>query len=575
MFNKFKIIILFLLFAPCWLAAQEDATFYILKGDDMFKQTEYVDALDYYYEALEYELNEEEYSNLNTKIEKTRHCKVLMEKILEANEHGRNEEEEIYLQQLYSIHPSKLLKMKIDKFDEQRREQERLQKEQELKEQAEREAEEQRMREELERQRLEAEKKRAEEQIREEIRQWYSACSTNTITSYNAFIEKYPQSQNNSEALRRITELKDQERWELARRINNVDGYKNYIIGGGKYTEKAYSYIDKLYWDEARKIDDISAYQTYLSRTTDYIKSYSVTAQNRINILTQQDSIITEAALIKNSEDAYYKVQMARRLGLLNNHLEQRSLEIEEPHAYKQVKGSKIPYTQKQSYLSKYAQVAPYKHIKKIQTHVNKSHNSISDDTSWSYSLETQNKMNNTKKKSNITVTTSSYSSKLNRNNAFESYFDKNGMVQYSWFSVDGYVGTSVGTCLSIFEWRFGPIEIAPIVLGYNHILDYTQNIEHTGLGKVISRSIDECYLQPTVRFYLPLKGSADRAICIAGAPIIGIEPWFMAEIGYNYNMGLLNGHVFLRYNGDFVVGLQLKLCHVFKNKKLIFKART
>ena len=103
MFNKFKIIILFLLFVPCWLAAQEDATFYILKGDDMFKQTEYADALDYYYEALEYELNEEEYSNLNTKIEKTRHCKVLMEKILEANEHGRNEEEEIYLQQLYSI----------------------------------------------------------------------------------------------------------------------------------------------------------------------------------------------------------------------------------------------------------------------------------------------------------------------------------------------------------------------------------------------------------------------------------------------------------------------------------------
>lgn len=568
MFNKFKIIILFLLFAPCWLAAQEDATFYILKGDDMFKQTEYADALDYYYEALEYELNEEEYSNLNTKIEKTRHCKVLMEQIIEANDDGWEEEEEKYLRQLYSIHPSKLLKMKIDEFDEQHREQERLRKEQELKEQAEREAEEQCVREELERQRLEAEKKRIEEQRQEEIWQWNKACRTHTIASYNVFIKKYPQSQNNSEALQRISDLKDKERWELARRINNVDGYKNYIVEGGKYTKEAYSHIDKLYWDEAKEIDDISAYQKYLSRITDYIKSYSVTAQNRINILTQQDSIITEAALIRNAKEAYYKIQKARRLGKLNDRLEQKALAIEEPHAYKQVKGSKIPYTQKQSYLSKYAQVAPYKHIKKIQTHVNESNNSESDKTSFTPSLETQHKANHTNKVSNHnTTTTNSYSSKLNRNNTFTSYLDENGIIQYSWFSIDGYVGTSLGTCFSIFEWRFGPVEIAPIVLGYNYILDYTENIEHTGFSNLLSRSIEDYYLQPTVRFYIPFKGSSNQAICIAGAPIIGIEPWFMAEIGYNYNMGLLNGHVFMRYNGDFVVGVQLKLCRVFKNR--------
>ena len=124
-----KFILLFWAISPIFVIAQTDATFSMKKGDDMFKETRYADALRYYYDALENQ--EEEIPGLQTKIEKTEHCKILMDKILQAHEYGWNEDEEKYLRQLYKIHPSKLLKLKIDEFDEQRREQEKEIQEQE------------------------------------------------------------------------------------------------------------------------------------------------------------------------------------------------------------------------------------------------------------------------------------------------------------------------------------------------------------------------------------------------------------------------------------------------------------
>ena len=122
---------------------------------------------------------------------------------------------------------------------------------------------------------------------------------------------------------------------------------------------------------------------------------------------------------------------------------------------------------------------------------------------------------------------------------------------------------------MSIFEWRFGPLEIAPIVWGYNYIPEYIQRIDNPTFSRLLSHSIDGFYYQPTIRLYFPLLNSGNHAIFIAGAPIIGIDSgtWFMAEMGYNYNSGLLNGNIFVRYNGDFAIGAQLKICHVFKKK--------
>ena len=567
MTNKHIIVILIFLFTPCILIAQTDATLSVKKGDDMFKETRYADALRYYYDALEYQ--EEEIPGLQTKIEKTEHCKILMDKILQAHEYGWNEDEEKYLRQLYKIHPSKLLKLKIDEFDEQRREQEEIKREQELKEQAEREAEERRIQFEQEKQRQEDERRRIEERKQEEARRWNEACKSNTINSYNAFINKFPQSQNKSEALRRIKELEDAQKWEQVRRVNTIDGYQKYIDAGGIYKDKAYEQIDKLYWDKARLSDNIEAYEDYLSRTTKYTKSYRKAAQDKIEKISNQTKILADAELITDVKQAYYKVQTARNMGALPSYLETKALKLEEPYAYDIVKGRKISSSEKRSYLSKYAQVAPPKHLKTIRTQVNREYQVTSSKVSPSSSRSSSSSYSSASSSYSVKKTNPNYTLRTENTGVFSSYFDNNGMVQYTWIMAEGYLGTSLGGCMSIFEWRFGPVEIAPIVWGYNYTPQYIQRLDNPTFSKLLSHSIDEFYYQPTIRFYFPLRNSENHAIFIAGAPTIGIETrtWFMAEMGYNYNSGLLNGNIFMRYNGDFVIGAQLKICHVFKKK--------
>lgn len=155
-------------------------------------------------------------------------------------------------------------------------------------------------------------------------------------------------------------------------------------------------------------------------------------------------------------------------------------------------------------------------------------------------------------------------------------YFENNGRVQFTWFGLDGYVGTSTGGVISILDWRFTYLEISPLAVGFNYIPEYAANLNWPALG----RSADGFYYQPSLKFYIPLGSTGSHALTLAGGARLMIEdlrsirtlafydPWFMAEIGYNFNAGLINTNVFARYNGDFVIGLQLKLSHVFTPKQ-------
>jgi len=558
MINKYITVILILFFAPCLLIAQTDATLSVKKGDDMFKETRYADALRYYYAALEYQ--EGEIPGLQTKIEKTEHCKILMDKILQANEYGRKEDEENYLRQLYKIHPSKLLKMKIDEFDQQRREQEKMKREQELKEQAEREAEKRRIQIEQEKQRQEEERRRIEECKQEEIRRWNDACKSNTINSYNAFINTFPQSQNKSEALRRIKDLEYAQKWEQTRRVNTVDAYQNFI---DKYPDSKFVGIanqkisditDEENWNAACRENTISAYQRYIDNDG---KNNSV-ANFKIDIIKKQKRLISEASNLKNNKKAYEKIREARRLGELSQKDENTALKIEEPYAYQLAKSSDAGYSTMSDYIQKYNTVAPENHIKAITKKKNKVVSSRAKATATpTYTAKEKHYENKGKEQ---------YSAKVTVNHTYtakDNYYENNGQIQYTWFAAEGYIGTALGGTASIFEWRFGLVEIAPLTLGWHYIPNYSANWN----SDILNYRLQSLYIQPTVRCYFPFSNSGDRAVYIGAALTMPETWWFMAEVGYNYNYGLLNGNLFFRYNGDFVVGFQLKICHVLGKK--------
>lgn len=216
----------------------------------------------------------------------------------------------------------------------------------------------------------EQQRKKAEE---EELTLWKSACKRNTIDSYNAFINKYPQSRNKSEALKKISELTDKKNWKNACRVNTIDAYMKYINEGGlNKNNKAEIAIDKLYWQQASIIDNIEAYQEYLSRETNFPKTLEYTANNRIDQIRKQTKLIEIAETIKDKKQAYDKVQEARMLGGLQSKLEPRALPLEEPYAYELARSKKASLLTKQNYCSKFKSVAPLKHIENINKQIEK-----------------------------------------------------------------------------------------------------------------------------------------------------------------------------------------------------------
>jgi hypothetical protein len=244
-------------------------------------------------------------------------------------------------------------------------------------------------------------------------------------------------------------------------------------------------------------------------------------------------------------------------------------------------------------YVATYRDVAPEKHLQTIQKKINQQEiqeakklnqeqkrigkqQARSAKRRYREQRRAERKLASSIRPSNR-IKDSSASASTSSSSALDNpYFENNGRVQFTWFGLDGYVGTSTGGVISILDWRFTYLEISPLAVGFNYIPEYAANLNWPALG----RSADGFYYQPSLKFYIPLGSTGSHALTLAGGARLMIEdlrsirtlafydPWFMAEIGYNFNAGLINTNVFARYNGDFVIGLQLKLCHVFGSKE-------
>jgi len=412
-----RLLLILLACLPLLLSAQS-VDYYLNLGNSAYDQCNYNDALYYYQRAGEIANT----TKVRSKITLARNCQNLDQLARRAEQYGTEQEERKYLNELYKLHKSPLVKKRLDTIRQRR-----------LQLQAEREAEERaRQREEAERQ------QQAEENA------WYWAADENTISSYTNFIDQYPTSSYVEEAQSRIASLREAQAWEDACRTNTVSAYQSYISGGGLRTDEAYRKIDECYWEQAmkantidayreyinrsaspknhldeaarrvadiedannwdlackthtvdayqdyirnggkrvedahKKIDDlywmfamrdntIVAYQQYIDRVTDARKAHLDAAQNRVDVMTRQEELIATAERTKDPAVAYNLAREARSLGRLRSEDLQRVLEVEEPYMFAQAKNRKATLSQRKEYVKKYSSVAQYENLKKIE----------------------------------------------------------------------------------------------------------------------------------------------------------------------------------------------------------------
>ncbi len=96
---------------------------------------------------------------------------------------------------------------------------------------------------------------------------WERATAQNTIAAYEAFLLKYPASQQARSARERIDQM-ELEVWEQATNKNTVLAYQAYLemMPDGAYVDEANGHIEAMLWDQAVRSNTIKAYQAYLDQ---------------------------------------------------------------------------------------------------------------------------------------------------------------------------------------------------------------------------------------------------------------------------------------------------------------------
>jgi hypothetical protein len=88
------------------------------------------------------------------------------------------------------------------------------------------------------------------------------ATATNTIESYKAFLEAYPDGTNRSEAQRKLDDLE----WVAVEAEGTAAAYSRYLdlYPDGKHAEPASTEAPKLGWNEAQTVGSVEAYKAFL-----------------------------------------------------------------------------------------------------------------------------------------------------------------------------------------------------------------------------------------------------------------------------------------------------------------------
>ncbi len=93
---------------------------------------------------------------------------------------------------------------------------------------------------------------------------WDDAKQGNTYSSYQVYINKYPEGRYVKEAYN----LQDDALWYEAKRNNSIQSYNNYISlfnNNGKHVADAISLKEKVRWKEIQIVNTIAVYNTYIN----------------------------------------------------------------------------------------------------------------------------------------------------------------------------------------------------------------------------------------------------------------------------------------------------------------------
>ena len=104
---------------------------------------------------------------------------------------------------------------------------------------------------------------------------WAACEKEGTLSAYQTFLQKYPDSDHAEEAKAQIQFWEEETAWEKARRLNTVIAYYNYDkqYPKGRYNSQAWEYIKELeeeqLWKEASRKNTLFAYRQYLQTYPD------------------------------------------------------------------------------------------------------------------------------------------------------------------------------------------------------------------------------------------------------------------------------------------------------------------
>jgi hypothetical protein len=101
---------------------------------------------------------------------------------------------------------------------------------------------------------------------------WSQASAANTVSAYEVFLEKHPNTPQSAEARTRIQTLKDEQAWAVAQQVNTVQSYQGYIQEepSGIHLDEARDHISSnersTAWAAASALDTPEALEAFLQK---------------------------------------------------------------------------------------------------------------------------------------------------------------------------------------------------------------------------------------------------------------------------------------------------------------------
>lgn len=192
----------------------------------------------------------------------------------------------------------------------------------------------------------------------EENKFWDKVCIENTLSSYEYYIESYPEGKHINEALRKkglALEKEEEMIWEKAVRANTKSSYLVYLNNNKnntKYRKEAKERIDHIDWDIALKKNTTEGYALYMREHNSYDGKFYYKASGKIEELKKidlekKDEEEWKQATDLDSKEAYEKYLISNSNGKYISIAAEKISEIENNKDVTSIGGDEVDYSEK------------------------------------------------------------------------------------------------------------------------------------------------------------------------------------------------------------------------------------